>query len=229
MATKRKTKKAVKATGKSNVALSRLQSSMQRLQKDAETLLRRTQKQASSLISKDQRRAVDRLLTQATRLRDDLERRAEGDARWWVPAARLHMLASPDRERAARVALSGQDLPYVFPGELNPLQVEVLAAADRVLPALHVDWARRLAAFAAEALPQDIACVGLWFWPHLRVLDERHLVRALARLRLPRGAAPGAAGLAAAYRHRLGGDVTKVAAFDGWLLTMAMAVDRPVR
>jgi len=76
MATKKKAKKS-KAAGKTNPALSRLQGSMQRLQKDAETLLRRTQKQASSLISKDQRRAVDRLLTQATRLRDDLERRAE--------------------------------------------------------------------------------------------------------------------------------------------------------
>ena len=123
-----------------------------------------------------------------------------------VPGLRLWVRADPARERAARAALSEQELPYVFPGDLHPLSIELLASADRVMTALHVDWARKLTAWVAEALPADARAMGLWFWPHLRFLDERELIKPLRQLERPRRAPPGAAGLAFAYQHRIGLD-----------------------
>lgn len=159
-----------------------------------------------------------------------LEARAEGDPTWWVPAARVHLLSSQQRERRARMALAEQVLPYTLPGLLHPLQVEVLAGADRVVGALHVDWVRKLTALVGDALVLDLRALGLWLWPHLRFLDSRKLERSLgraARRRLP----PGGLGLAAAYLHRLGTapdellrDATPA---DRWLAALAIASDRP--
>ena len=90
-----------------------------------------------------------------------LEDAARGDAQWWVPAARLHVLSSESREREARMSLSEGDLPYVFPGELNPMMVDALAVGDRVLTALHVDWMRKLTGWIADALVVDLRQRGL--------------------------------------------------------------------
>lgn len=163
-----------------------------------------------------------------------LEAAASGDRAWWVPAARLHHAADLERERHSRMRLSEQDLPYVFPGELHPLMVDVLASADRVFTALHVDWMRKLTAWAADALPADQAAVGLWFWPVLRFMDERSLNGPLSKLARSRRAPPGGRGLAAAYAHRNGlgpAELREPAAFarldpaDRLLLALAVLSD----
>ena len=103
------------------------------------------------------------------------------------------------------MALSDQVLPYVFPGEIDELMVHVLGAGDRVLPALHVDWVRKLTTWLTPALQLDCKHTGMWFWPILRCLDVGKLSRPLQQLassRLP----PGGYGLAAAYCRRLGLD-----------------------
>ena len=157
---------------------------------------------------------------------DALERATEGHATAWVPAATAHALASPARERRGRMLLSTQELPFAAPGELHPLMVEVLAVGDRVLPALHVDWVRKLTAFTADALPLDARALGLWFWPTLRCLAPDRLLRPLQRLPEARRLPPGARGQAAAYLARVGGDAE--AALEGAspadLLIAALAI-----
>lgn len=160
-----------------------------------------------------------------------LERDATGDERWWVDAARLHVLASEARERQARMALSDQELPYVFPGELHPMMVEVLAVGDRVLTALHVDWMRKLAGWVMDVAVLDVRQLGLWFWPQLRYLDEKKAARPLKKLLRVRRGQPGSRGLVVGYRARIGQDVTReLAALDGpdrFLAALALMSDRP--
>ncbi len=153
-----------------------------------------------------------------------LEERARGDARWWVPAARLHVLSCPARARQARMALSQMDLPFVLPGELHPMAVELLAIADRALPSLHVDWARKLSAWSTDTLLLDLRHLGLWFWPHLRFLDERKIQRPLQRLarkRLP----PGGRGLVRVYQWQVSGtglhDLTDLPPADRLIASLA--------
>lgn len=147
-----------------------------------------------------------------------------------VPALRLWIQADESRERKARAALSEQDLPYVFPGELHPLSIELLASADRVMTALHVDWMRKLTTWASDALRADARALGFWFWPHLPFLDERKLATPLRRLSRIRRAPPGARGLAFAYMHRIGLDVgpgLKLAEpADAFVAAVAIASDR---
>lgn len=160
-----------------------------------------------------------------------LEAEATGNDRWWVDAARLHVLASEERERRARMALSDQDLPYVFPGELHPLMVEVLAVGDRVLTALHVDWMRKLAGWVMDVAVLDVRMMGMWFWPQLRYLDERKVARPLKKLLRVRRGQPGSRGLVVAYRARIGQDVASdLAALDGadrFIAALALMSDRP--
>ena len=161
-----------------------------------------------------------------------LEAEATGDPRWWVDAARLHVLASDARERRARMALSDQELPYVFPGELHPMMVEVLAVGDRVLTALHVDWMRKLTGWVVDVAVLDVRQLGLWFWPQLRYLSERKLKRPLLKLQRVRRGLPGSRGLAVGYQARIGQETQ--AAFDAlegpdrFLAALAIACDRPI-
>lgn len=161
----------------------------------------------------------------------DLERRAQGDLRWWVPAVRIHVFSSPERERQVRMDLSQQDLPYVFPGDLHALQVELLAGGDRVVQALHVDWLRKLTTFAADALILDARAGGLWFWPVLRFLDDRKLSRPLGKLARARKIPSGGRGMLAAYLARLGGDPAKLLGagdpHDQLVCALALASERP--
>lgn len=160
-----------------------------------------------------------------------LEEAARGDATWWVPAARLHVLSSEARERQARMALSEGDLPYVFPGELHPLMVDALAVGDRVLTALHVDWMRKLTGWLADALVIDLRQRGLWFWPQLRFLSERKILRPIQKQQRLRRGQPGSKGLATGYLYKVGGDWRKAAAAlegaDALHAALAVASDRP--
>ena len=108
------------------------------------------------------------------------------------------------------MALSDQNLPYVFPGELHALQVDLFAVGDRVLPALHVDWVRKLTGLAAQAIELDCMALGLWSQPLLGILEERTVVRALKRIRRSRRMPPGARGLAALYLEELGHDASRM-------------------
>jgi hypothetical protein len=135
-----------------------------------------------------------------------LEARALGDNRSWVPAARCHALVSAARERSARVNLSQQDLPFTVPGEVDALQVDVLAAGERVMPALHVDWVRKLGAHATDALLLDLRAVGGWFLPLVRIIEADRLIRALTALDGARRMVPGSRGLRSAYLGLLGVD-----------------------
>ena len=133
------------------------------------------------------------------------EAEASGDPHLWLTAARLHVEANSGREAEARMALSDQVLPYVFPGEIDARMVHVLSAGERVLPALHVDWVRKLTTWLAPAVALDCKLGGLWFWPVIRILDAGKLKRPLLKLasaRLP----PGGYGLAAVYCRRIGLD-----------------------
>ena len=141
-----------------------------------------------------------------------LEKEATDDLTWWVPAARLHALTDPARERAGRMMLSDQNLPYVFPGELHPVQIDLFAVGDVVLPALHVDWVRKLTGLAAQAIEQDCGVVGLWSRQLLGVLEERTVVREIQRVRRNRRIPPGGRGLAAIYLDELGHDATRMMA-----------------
>jgi hypothetical protein len=157
----------------------------------------------------------------------DLEERATRDLQWWVPAARLHAMASPERERAAMMALSVQVVPYVFPGDLHPLQVDALAVADRVFTALHIDWLRKLTTFLGDVLVLDARCMGFWFWPHIDVLDPKKLQRPLGKVVEARKIAPGGRGMVAAYLARMGVDPEAVLAGgtrnDRWMAALAIA------
>ena len=133
----------------------------------------------------------------------EAEALAADDLHSWVSVARLHALASGEREASARRALSTQELPYVFPGELDPLMVDVLAAGEKVLPALHVDWVRKLTDWIAPALSLDCTHLGMWFWPVLRSLDGGRLRKPLARL-VETELRPGARGMILIYADRLG-------------------------
>lgn len=157
------------------------------------------------------------------------EGEGEGEGRmWWPLAAHAHARCVPARERAGRMALSEQDVPYVFPGELHPLQIEVFAVGDAVIPALHVDWARKLTGLAAEALGLDLQHRGLWAWPLLQALPPQPLVGALQRaLRRRQRLPPGGAGLAVAYLAQLGQPSREVlGGADGLVLDLAQAGQR---
>lgn len=161
----------------------------------------------------------------------ELEARAEGDPVWWVPAARVHLLCSGEREREARAALSVQELPYALPGELTPLAVHVLAGGDRVLTALHVDWLRKITRWVGDAILADARALGFWFWPHLRYLSGGQLKKPLARHLKVRRAPVGGRGMVLAYRARVGLSVHKelaaLAPAEQAVAAVAIASDRP--
>ena len=81
---------------------------------------------------------------------------------------------------------------------------------EKVLPALHVDWVRKLTSLAAQAIDQDCQVLGLWSQPLLGILEERVLVRAIQRIRRSRRMPPGARGLAAMYLEALGHDSSRM-------------------
>ena len=135
----------------------------------------------------------------------DMEEKAKesGDDNFWLIAARLHAESNIGREAAARMSLSEQALPYVFPGELHPMMVDLLAIGERVIPALHVDWIRKLTEWSGAALMQDCKVMGLWFWPILRCLEGAKLKRPIHRL-MKSSLPDGAKGITMAYAIRLG-------------------------
>ncbi|HCH61877.1 MAG: hypothetical protein CL927_11145 [Deltaproteobacteria bacterium] len=159
------------------------------------------------------------------------ETEAEPDPTWWVPSARLHVLASIDRERQTRAALSEAELPYVFPGELHARSVDVLAGGDRVLTALHVDWLRKVTRWVGDTAVADARALGFWFWPHLRYLAGGQLKKPFKKLLRTRRLPTGAYGMAVAYHHRIGqdweGPLKRLSPEDRYVAAVAIASDHP--
>lgn len=162
---------------------------------------------------------------------ESLEARARADEAWWPLAAQVHAACSPERERLARRRLSDQELPYVFPGELHEIVVDLLAAGPRVMPALHVDWARKLVDLAADTLVLDCRVRGLWFFPVLRSLPTDRLVKPVGALARARRLPPGGLGLAAAYAFRVGAPWAPILErgdeVDAIVACLAIIGDRP--
>lgn len=157
---------------------------------------------------------------------EDMERTvAAAHPHLWPMVARAHVLVNPERERQARITLSVQDLPYAFPGEVNDTQVALFAAGDRVLPALHVDWVRKLTGLACGALTEDLRHQGLWAWPALQVMEPRQVTRTLRRaLRRTRRMPAGTKGLTVAYLEQVGVEAdVELGPADGLLLDLARA------
>jgi hypothetical protein len=156
-----------------------------------------------------------------------LEAEAIEDPDWWIHAARVHVLADISRERAARSRLADQSLPYVFPGEIHPVMVDLLSAGDRVLPALHVDWTRKLTRWVAEdLLGVDCERRAMWFWPVLGAMEPGRLVLPLARIGSRDSMPEGALGLAAAYCQRVGAPVERLQAKCGEVDKLLLALAR---
>ena len=140
----------------------------------------------------------------------ELEERAKINPVLHIDAARLHVLSCPTRELNARMALSTQNIPYIFPGEIAPLHIEIFAVGDRALHVLHVEWLKKLSAVAIDALEIDFEYKKAWSLPFLEVLPERELknrIRKLARKKKFRG---GGLGLLAFYGSRIGLDAKQL-------------------
>ena len=104
--------------------------------------------------------------------------------------------------------------------------VDVLAAGDRVLQSLHIDWTRKLSKWVAEDLLRvDCQRGAMWFWPILGAMDPGRVVRPLARIVEGASLPPGSAGLAAAYCLRIGSPAelmnTQKHSLDSLILALA--------
>lgn len=132
-----------------------------------------------------------------------LEEKSKNIHMLWPIACRIHVQQSVPREIKARALLSVQQLPFSLPNTLDDVQVDILAAGEKVIHALHVDWTKKLSSHVLEALVLDCRYLGLWFDPILDVLPETALQRALRMVPNARRLQAGSLGLAAYYAWRL--------------------------
>ena len=141
----------------------------------------------------------------------ELEERAKQQSTaLWVDAARLHVLTSSSRELKARMALSIQQLPYIFPGELSELHVEMFSVGDRALHVLHVEWLKKLTGVAVESLELDCQHVAAWLLPFLEILPEKALRKQIAKVGRKRRLVGGGIGLLAFYAGKIGAPVDSI-------------------
>jgi hypothetical protein len=123
-----------------------------------------------------------------------------------IATARLHVLSSSEREVQARMALSEQSIPYIFPGEIAPLHIEIFAVGDRALHVLHVEWLKKLSTVAIEALELDCQNKSAWLLPFLEVLPEKDMIREIKKLVRKKRFIGGGIGLLAFYGVKMGMD-----------------------
>jgi len=74
-------KKMARRKPETRTVLARLQGNLKTLQRDTEALLRRARKQATQIIPRDQQRSLERLVSQARRIRTDVEKRVRQTAK----------------------------------------------------------------------------------------------------------------------------------------------------
>ena len=133
----------------------------------------------------------------------ELELASQSSIALWPHASRSHVLSSSSRETQARIHLSEQEISYALPDELGQTHIELLAAGDRVLHVLHVEWLKKLIDLALDILLLDVTHCGLWVSPILEFLPEAKLRRVLRRIQKRKKHKAGGLGLAAVYAHRM--------------------------
>ena len=110
-----------------------------------------------------------------------LETRTKNHPALWPHATRAHRPSSAIRAEEARKCLSNPNPPFVLPGQLHAMQVEV-HAGEQVLGALHVEWMRKLADFTLEALVLDCQHSDLGLDHSLDVLPEKAFYQGLPKI-----------------------------------------------
>jgi len=147
----------------------------------------------------------------------DLEQRAEElDPILHIEAASLHVKTSTSREMLSRQRLCSMEIPFVYPGDVLPLHIELFAGGEKALHVLHVELLRKLGMLVIDSLEQDCHTCGAWLLPLIEVLPERKLRKQIQQLtnkpsrknqRLFMG---GGWGLLATYAQRIGMDVDPI-------------------
>ena len=133
---------------------------------------------------------------------EELESFFEGSHEWWIHAARYHVSVSSKRENLARIRLSQGRIPFVFPGDLLPIHVEIIAAGKGIMSVLHADLNRKLSDLVLRVIPLDSKCLGVWLLPLLPVLNENVLKKHIRSLL--RRSKNNEAGIVSIYAHYMG-------------------------
>jgi hypothetical protein len=146
-----------------------------------------------------------------------LEELSRGQIKYWVHATRVHVLSSSVRETQARINLSEQEL---------------LAAGDRVMHVLHVEWLKKLIDEAVAVLALDIAHCGFWVSPILEFLPDAKLKRTFRRILKRKKIVSGGLGMMAYYAHRMRLPTDQImqsaSGADRLLFELAIAANRRV-
>ena len=139
-----------------------------------------------------------------------LELIAESNPLLHIEAASIHVKASMSREMLSRQRLCSMDIPFVYPGDVLPLHIELFAGGEKALHVLHVELLRKLGLVIIDSLELDCQHRGAWLLPLIEVLPERKFKKEIERLtkspsrknqRLFKG---GGWGLLATYAQRIG-------------------------
>lgn len=142
----------------------------------------------------------------------DLEDRSSIDPVLQIEAAKLHVQGSMMREMQARQRLSEKSLPFVFPGEVVPLHIELFAGGEKALHVLHVELLQKLGKILVDSVEIDCQYKGTWLLQLIEVLPEKKLKRKIHVLstsptrKQRRIFTGGGWGLLAAYAQRIGVD-----------------------
>lgn len=140
----------------------------------------------------------------------DLENRSEVDPVLHIEASTLHVQGSMNREMQARQRLSESSIPFVFPGDVVPLHIELFAGGEKALHVLHVELLQKLGKILVDSIEIDCQNRGTWLLPLIEVLPEKKLKRKIQTLtatptrKQQRLFTGGGWGLLAAYAQRIG-------------------------
>ena len=147
---------------------------------------------------------------------NQLETMAESTPLLHIEAASLHVKASMSREMLSRQRLCSMEIPFVYPGDVLPLHIELFAGGEKALHVLHVELLRKLGMVIIDSLELDCQHRGAWLLPLIEVLPERKFKKEILKLikspsrknqRLFKG---GGWGLLATYAQRIGLDVDPI-------------------
>ena len=145
-----------------------------------------------------------------------LEATSESNPLLHIEAASLNVKASMSREMLSRQRLCSMEIPFVYPGDVLPLHIELFAGGEKALHVLHVELLRKLGMVIIDSLEIDCQHRGAWLLPLIEVLPERKFIKQIHKLtkspsrknqRLFKG---GGWGLLATYAQRIGLDVAPI-------------------
>lgn len=147
---------------------------------------------------------------------NQIETIAESTPLLHIEAASLHVKASMSREMLSRQRLCSMEIPFVYPGDVLPLHIELFAGGEKALHVLHVELLRKLGMVIIDSLEIDCQHRGAWLLPLIEVLPERKFKKEIQKLtkspsrknqRLLKG---GGWGLLATYAQRIGLEVDPI-------------------